>query len=219
MIQTKRDSTALTQTQLPVDKAIAEGKLYNPLTGKELLELIINRLRQLLQTRPSDIPPALAMQIEQTARKRFSSHSRLDTEVVCYPKADVAIGVYIRNRVESQKAQVSVIFNVYEHPKEENRGFGDNLILYSETEWDRDPLELQVKFNTDAIPPDATRILNDLPVPAPVKKPGSGPNGEATYVDVAKPASEKQREAVVKQFGSGKDNQPNQSNSKKEGRK
>lgn len=203
MIQTKQsDSTSLETTQLGFEEATLKGKLYNPLSGRELYELLLKRLVIFLT--PA-IGPESAQAVSDLAKSPWSRHPSLDTDVIAYPKADIELRAHVAPAEALNDVpliDVTIHCRVYQHPREENRMFEIELLCRVPNPYAGDPIVLTDTFNLDDIPPDALRILNDLPVPTPQRKPGSGPNGEALVIDEPKPASEQQKEAVQKQFGS-----------------
>src|SRR5262245_36930999 len=212
MISTKQNDP--TNERLGFEEAIAKGKLYNPLSGKELLEFLIRHIKGMLLAAQPPVAAELIADLLATLRSRVQTHPGLDSEVQAYPKADLKIDIYITGRDLITKAVVDIL--VTKAPKEEKRGFGIVVEIESaECAWGA-PLHLLSDFNLDDIPPDALRILNDMPVPTPVRKAGSGPSGESTIVDEPKPAPEAQKAAVEKQFGKGKMSEPLTSKSKKE---
>jgi hypothetical protein len=127
------------------------AKNYNPISGIEVKELILNAIR-----------------------KELDKHPDL-TEVKAYPKAII---------------EFRLRFDIHQWPQEE----------------DRHKLgEVWKKIRLDDIPPDAQRILNDMPVPTPMKVEGSGLDGGAVIVDQPVMATAEVKAAVVETFGAAVD--------------
>jgi len=210
MIQTKQTTTGASEERLGFEAAIAKGKLYNPLSGKELFEFLIRHIDGMLSVADPPVDDLLITAITTVARQNIERHPALDTEVQGYPKADVKIDIFLSSLAIDDAAPVPgtktiVKISVTKHPSEEKRGFQTEIELHSYNKpWERPSLHLTSELNLDEIPPDALRILHGLPVPTPARVAGTGPSGEATIVDEPKPATEQQKEAVEKQFGKPK---------------
>lgn len=199
MIETKQNQ----KRPAGIDKAVAEGKLYTPLNGRELCDLLLRSTETLISTA---IHRDSAAKIRYLLTPGWTRHPSLDTDVIAYPKADVQIRAIIQSlpMVDGKhQTMVTVQFKVFQHPREEGREFGLSADCTIEHQHEGRPLPLEHSFNLDDIPPDALRILNNMPVPTPTRTPGSGPAGESTVVDLAKPATEEQKAAVEEQFLEG----------------
>lgn len=203
MISTKSNDPD--NQRLGFEEAIAKGRLYNPLNGKELLEFIIRHIKGMLLAAEPPLAIDLADQITTYTHTQIERHPSLDSEVLAYPKAEVVIQINLgpyttEDQWRLTRAFVNIV--VIKFPQEEKRGFGVIVEMDSDITWgDRQPLLLTSKLKLDEIPPDALRILNDLPVPTPRRVAGTGPSGESTIVDEPKVASAQQKAAVEKQFG------------------
>jgi hypothetical protein len=124
-------------------------KNYNPITGKEVKELMLAKLSKEL-----DLHPDLS-------------------ETLSYPKAVV---------------EFRLRFDIHQWPFEEERHkLGD----------------IHLSFTNDLIPPDAQRILSNMPVPTPTRISGSGLDGGATVVDEMVKASDETVKAVKEQYERG----------------
>lgn len=117
--------------------------------------------------------PISGVEVKELILKRFRAELDLHpelTEVKSYPKA---------------RLEAIMRFDIHQYPFEENRHkLG----------------EIHFQITLDAIPPDALRILEDMPVPTPTAKAGSGLDGGATVVDEMRKADPDTVAAVKEQF-------------------
>jgi len=183
------------------EEAAVAGKIYNPLNGNELRELLGIKVKRALAE--AEIAESAQVHIAKTIDNELSKHASLCSDVVGFPKADVTWRLSLRGGGESggmDICNVTFAFSIAQFPQEEGRGIsGEIAFLITNAALERD-CGFGEKFNCDEIPPDAIRIMNDLPVPTPTRIAHTGSKGEALLHDKPKVATGAQKGAVQKQF-------------------
>ena len=215
--KTTPESTPIDQSSSPqllnnattgLTSELASGiKSYNPLSGRELAGVLARRALEgfcLIQESGiyrktsyfKDLEPAIKLSLQRT-------FPQLEEELISFPRADVEFDLGFS--LTEHAAIVEYRLKIIKYPQEEGRVLaGEGRINFAWTgdieKFDR--ISVNLRCNTDEIPPDASRILADLPVPTPTKVSGSGGlSGETSIVDVPKMASEKEKDAVKEKFG------------------
>ena len=142
------------QSQQHNDKPKAEvaavaGKIYNPLNGSELRQLLVNKVRKVTSKVVGEAASeAIGFQLNTELRK-FSS---LDSDVIGFPKADVKWKLELS--YGETRVLVSYALGITQFPQEEARGFSGEIYFYVGDAKLDETVEWSETFNCDTIPPD-----------------------------------------------------------------